>query len=91
MKYLLLAITLILKVIICLAVSVLFYGFLAFAFSLRVIWDFKLKEAVKIFDMCFREKESHDSSELSQAFKTPYDYFFGEPQYVKSKEAVSFF
>jgi len=91
MKYLLLAIACIFKVILCLASSVLFYWFLAFAFSLRMIWDFKLKEALKIFDMYFWEKENSDSEGSSQAFKTPYDYFFGKPQHVNSKEAVSFF
>jgi len=91
MKYLFYAIAVTFKVILCLAVSVLFYGFLAFGFSLRMIWDFKLKEALKTFEMYFWEKENTDSEGSSQAFKTPYDYFFGEPQHVKTNEAVSFF
>jgi len=90
MKYIFLAIGLLIKVIACLAVSVMFYGFHVLIFILNLCWDLNYKEAVKTFSICFSEHKNKSNS-LSDVFITPYDYFFGKTVEIESDGLTSFF
>jgi len=92
MKYIFLAIWLLLKVIACLFVSALFYSLLVSVFSIHFIWFLNFKEARTTFDMYFSERKNESNPKtLCDVFVTPYDYFFGKPVTIESEGVISFF